>query len=103
MMPVTTNCQIILLWWLMNFGMPDLFDKIVNFPPILCTMLAAKELLRNKKVYGAVGKALSAYDKNFPLAVLVGMCGACGGGFINHGLACMGVKSISAADHNPST
>ena len=42
----TTNFSILLLWWLMNFACPKIFDKLYNFPPVLITLVCAKELLR---------------------------------------------------------
>jgi len=57
-----TNGSIVLLWWLMNFAMPNVFDSIVNFPPILAILLTMKEILRNKKIYSGIDKAMAAYD-----------------------------------------
>ena len=48
---------------LMNFIMPDIFDKIFNFPPVLIVLVAGKELLRNKKIYGSIDKALKIYPE----------------------------------------
>ena len=48
---------------LMNFIIPDIFDKIYNFPPVLILLVAGKELLRNKKIYGSIDKALKIYPE----------------------------------------
>ena len=42
----TTNFSILLLWWLMNFACPKIFDKLYNFPPVFISLVCAKELLR---------------------------------------------------------
>lgn len=99
MKSTSTNGTIILLWWLMNFAMPNVFDSIVNFPIVLPLLLAAKELLRCKKIYSAVDKSIAAYDSSFFLAVLIGTCGACGGGFINHAIASLSSKTVSQVNH----
>jgi len=98
----TTNFSILLLWWLMNFACPKIFDKLYNFPPVLITLVCAKELLRNKKIFAAMDKAIAAYDGNFALAVLVGMCGCCGGGFINHAITCLTSKTVATLKHDTS-
>ena len=59
----TTLYLIAVLWMLMNFIIPDIFDKIFNFPPVLIVLVAGKELLRNKKIYGSIDKALKIYPE----------------------------------------
>ena len=70
MKSTNTNASIIVLWWLMNFGMPEVFESLITFPPILCLLVTARELIRNQKIYSAVDKSIVAYDKRKKVTII---------------------------------
>ena len=37
--------------------------------------------------------------ESFFLCVIIGTCGACGGGFINHAISCVSSKTVSTVNH----
>jgi len=81
------NCAIVFLWWTINFAAPGVYDFIFSNKFILLVLLFLKECLRCRKLYTALDKGIAAYDGHLLLSVVVGTSGACGGGFIKHGMA----------------
>jgi len=91
----TTLFLIAVLWMLMNFIIPDIFDKIFNFPPVLIVLVAGKELLRNKKIYGSIDKALKIYPESFHIIAFLGLVGCAAGGALTHYLTAIQNKSFT--------
>jgi len=91
----TTLYLIAALWMLMNFIIPDIFDKIYNFPPVLIVLVAGKELLRNKKIYGSIDKALKIYPESFHIVAFLGVVGCAAGGALTHYLTAVQNKSFT--------
>lgn len=86
---------IFVLWLLMNFIIPDTFDTIFNLPPVLMFLLAGKELIRNKKIFSSIDKALTVYPDSLHLVALLGLTGTAAGGAVTHYLAAAQNKSFS--------
>ena len=101
--------QFLLLWYV-----PKSYSGLVGYLQILENFIFCNRdndfllnlflfnFQRNKKIFAAMDKAIAAYDGNFALAVLVGMCGCCGGGFINHAITCLTSKTVATIKHDTS-
>ena len=64
--------------------------------------MLGKELLRCKKIYAAVDKASAAYDGHLFCTIFIGVMGACGGGIVKYGIACVKSGFSSIKDHSTS-
>ena len=79
-----------------------LVDKIFANKITVFILLWGKELLRCKKLYSAVDKAAASYGNHVILTACIGAMGACGGGVINHAIACVKNNVSSIKDHSLS-
>jgi len=83
------------LWMLMNFIIPDTWDRILANPAVLVLLTAGKELLRNKKIYGSIDKALKIYPDSVHIVAALGLVGCTAGGAVTHYLTAVQNKSFS--------
>jgi hypothetical protein len=110
-----TLLMIACLWMLMNFIIPDTWDRILANPAVLVLLTAGKELLRNKKIYGSIDKALKIYpdrhgstifsqlssniiyepDCSVHIVAALGLVGCTAGGAVTHYITAVQNKSFS--------
>nr|CAB3267096.1 trimeric intracellular cation channel type B [Phallusia mammillata] len=84
----TNNRSLLLastIWWLTFYCPKALFSSVTEWMPVSVVLLVMKEIIRTRKIQKGIALSRPIYPSSFILCSILGMIGACGGGFIKTG------------------
>nr|XP_039256857.1 trimeric intracellular cation channel type B-like [Styela clava] len=85
--PLSNNQSVLMMtivWWHIFYSPKDVIYNLSSWKPAMLVIVLGKEMIRTRKIIKGVKLGRGAFPDSLLICTILGMFGACGGGFVKN-------------------
>nr|XP_039259326.1 trimeric intracellular cation channel type B-A-like isoform X4 [Styela clava] len=85
--PLSNNQSVLMMtivWWHIFYSPKDVIYNLLSWKPAMLVIVLGKEMIRTRKIMKGVKLGRGAFPDSLLICTILGMFGACGGGFVKN-------------------